>query len=262
MNLVIVDPQNSFCDSEKGSLYVPNSENDMKHISSFVDKLGSEIKNIFISLDTHHLISIFHPLMWINNKNEHPSTFTNIYSSDIKNNIWYPILPELKEKYIKYCEELEKIGKHNLIIWPEHCLIGSEGSNVSPILYPSLLKWEEKFQKNINWIIKGMNINTENYSFIKSEVPDKNDISTLPNELLLEYIDTEEQIFILGEAGSHCVLESIKDIVELSDNKKIIEKIIFMEDCISPVSGFESTQENFVKEYKELGMKVAKSTDF
>ena len=261
MNLVIIDPQNSFCDPEKGSLYVPNSENDMKNISSFIERTGNKINNIYVSLDTHHLFSIFHPLMWINDKNEHPSPFTIISSSDIQNNIWSPVYKELKIKYTYYCKKIEETGK-NLIIWPEHCLIGSEGANVVPILYNSLLKWEEKNSKNINWIIKGMNIHTESYSIIKAEIPDKNDISTLPNKELLKHIDTEEQITVVGEAGSHCVSESIKDIVELSDNKKIIEKIIFMEDCISPVSGFESTQENFVKEYKELGMKVAKTTDF
>ena len=197
MNLVIIDPQNSFCDPEKGSLYVPNSENDMKNISSFVDKLRNKIKNIYVPLDNHHLISIFHPLMWINNKNEHPSPFTVISSSDIKNNIWSPAFPKLRIKYFYYCKQLEEIGK-NLIIWPEHCLIGSEGANVVPILYNSLLKWEENNNKNIRWIIKGMNINTEHYSFIKSLIPDLDDLSTLPNKELLKDIDTEEQIIITG----------------------------------------------------------------
>ena len=263
MELIIIDPQNSFCDPEKGTLYVPNSENDIKNISKFVDKMSEKISKIYVSLDLHHLISIFHPLMWINDKKEHPEPFTVIEYSDIQNNIWYPIFPELKNKYIKYCKELGKIKKHKLTIWPEHCLISSEGSNVVPILYNSILKWQKKVNNNINWIIKGNSIHTENYSIIKAEIPDKNDISTLPNKELLKSLEqTEEQIFVTGECGSHCVSESIIDMVNESSNKRIIEKIIFIEDCISPVSGFENIQENFIKEYKELGMKVAKTTDF
>ncbi len=263
MELIIIDPQNSFCDPEKGTLYVPNSENDIKNISKFIDKLGEKITKIYISLDLHHRISIFHPLMWINKENKHPAPFTVIEDSDIKNNIWYPVFPELKLKYRIYCKELEKIGKHKLIIWPEHCLISSEGSNIVSILYSSILKWEEKVNNNINWIIKGVNIHTENYSIIKAEIPDKNDISTLPNKELLKSLEqAEEQIFVTGECGSHCVSESMIDIVNESSNKRIIEKIIFIEDCISPVSGYENIQEDFIKEYKELGMKVAKSTDF
>ncbi len=262
IEIVIIDPQIDFCDPEKGTLYVPNSENDIKNISSFINKLGNKITKIYISLDLHHLISIFHPLMWINKENKHPAPFTVIEPSDIKNNTWYPIFPELKHKYITYCEELEKIGKHELIIWAEHCLIGSEGANVVPILYNSILKWQKKVNNNINWIIKGVNIHTENYSIIKAEIPDKNDNSTLPNKGLLESLEQAEQIFVGGECGSHCTRESIIDIVKESSNKRIIEKITFLEDCISPVKGFENIQENFIKEYKKLGMKVVKTTDF
>ncbi len=263
MELLIIDPQNSFCDPEKGTLYVPNSENDIKNISKFVDKVGEKITKIYVSLDLHHLISIFHPLMWINDKKEHPEPFTVIEYSDIQNNIWYPVFPELKNKYIKYCRELEKIKKHKLIIWPQHCLIGSEGSNVVPILYNSILKWQKKVNNNINWIIKGNNIHTESYSIIKAEIQDRNDPSTLPNRELLESLEqAEEQIFVTGEASSHCVSESINDITKESSDKRMIEKIVLLEDCVSPVTGYENIQEDFIKEYKELGMKVVKSTDF
>ena len=262
MELIIIDPQIDFCDPEKGTLYVPGAENDIQNISKFIDKLGKKIQKIYISLDLHHPISIFHPLMWIDNKKEHPAPFTVIKDSDIKDNIWNPIFPELRIKYRAYCKGLEKIKKHKLTIWPEHCLIGSEGSNVVSVLYNSILKWQRKVNNNINWVIKGASIHTENYSIIKAEIPDKNEPSTLLNKELLKQTEQVEQILIRGEAGSHCVLESIKDIVKYSKNKKIIENIIFLENCISPVKGFENIQENFIKEYKELRMKVTKTTNF
>ena len=45
LQLVIVDPQNDFCDS-KGTLYVAGGEKDMERVAKMIDRLGGKLDDI------------------------------------------------------------------------------------------------------------------------------------------------------------------------------------------------------------------------
>ena len=62
LEFLIVDPQNDFCDP-KGTLYVPGAREDSLRLSDTIKRLRDKISHISVTLDTHRLIDIAHPLL-------------------------------------------------------------------------------------------------------------------------------------------------------------------------------------------------------
>ena len=52
----------------------------------------------------------------------------------------------------------------------------------------------------------------------------------------LEDLEQYDSIIIAGEAASHCVLETIEDLVDgFADKPEMLDKIFILRDCTSPV---------------------------
>ncbi len=273
IEMLIIDPQIDFCypgegdnDPQRGALYVDNAENDIQRISNLVNKYGEKIKEIHVTLDCHHLIDVAHPAMWRNDRGENPPVFTIFGSKEIKEGIWKPIRPSFTQKFIDYCESLEASGRYPLCIWPPHCLIGSRGNAVMPVLFEALSKWEIQKQLNVDYVSKGSNPFTEHYSAVKAEVPEPNDPTTQINTRLIETLKEADKILICGEAGSHCVKNTVEDIADGFGNDDYIKKMVLLIDGISPVISpyvdFPSIQNTFVKNMQSRGMQIAQTTDF
>ena len=72
---------------------------------------------------------------------------------------------------IEYTSRLEAKGRFQLCIWPEHCLIGSQGHNVVQEVMDAVLDWSYKTGGSVEWVDKGQNLLTEMYSALCAEVP-------------------------------------------------------------------------------------------
>jgi len=289
IDLLIIDPQNDFCSPDakakkgtpqenngvyEGTLYVPGAEKDMERVANLIKRFGQKIKKIHVTLDCHHYYDIAHPGFWRNSNGKNPDPFTIISSKDIVEGVWIPVflsLPHLgidnTVEYVKsYTKQLEDSGRYSLCIWHPHCLIGSEGNTVFPLLFKSLIEWEKNQKNNINYVSKGSAITTEHYSGVKAEVPDGKDPSTQLNIRFIEMLKQSDKILVAGEALSHCLKSTIEDIVKEFKDPSLIEKIILLEDAtssvISPFVDFPAISQNFVEDMKAKGMKVLKTTDF
>ncbi len=260
LHLLIIDPQVDFC-SPKGALYVPGAENDMTNVSNFIKRLNGKIDNISVTLDSHHLFDVAHPMFWVDSNNNHPSPFTIITLDDVKKNVWNPSIISLTSKIIDYVENLEKNNRYPLCIWPPHCLIGSPGYCVCEELYPSLVEWEKTNIEIVNYVTKGSNWMTEHYSAVQADVPDPTDPTTMLNTELINALQKSDFIILTGEALSHCVANTVRDIADNFGDDNI-KKLILFDDCTSNVPGFENLGNDFVDEMKKRGMKVMKSIDF
>ena len=64
VELLIIDPQVDFCDPKVGALYVPGAEHDMNRLAAMIRRLNNKIDDIHVTLDSHHLIHIAHPIFW------------------------------------------------------------------------------------------------------------------------------------------------------------------------------------------------------
>jgi len=279
--LIVIDPQNDFCSPDalakkgtpregdgvyEGTLYVPGAEKDMERLATMVKSFGQKIKKIHVTLDCHHLIDVAHPLMWRNSEGKNPDPFTIFGSKEIKDGVWSPIFPHLRQKFIDYCEALETSGRYPLCIWPPHCLIGSNGNNVLPILFDALGDWEGSQNNNVDYVSKGSNPFTEHYSAVKAEVPDPQDPSTQLNTRLIQTLMEADKIIIAGEAGSHCVANTVKDIADGFQDDTYVNKMVLLEDAVSPVISpfvdFPAVQAQFIADMKARGMQTANTTDF
>jgi nicotinamidase-related amidase len=260
IDLLVIDPQIDFC-QPGGALYVPNAENDMTRLATMVKRLGKKIDKVHVTLDSHHLVDIAHPIWWRNSKGDAPSPFTIITAQEVKNGTWTTRQPSQAKRSLEYLEALETGGRYPLCIWPPHCLIGSAGHAVAPVLYDALREWESSFRL-VEYVTKGSNIYTEHYSAISAEVPDPSDPSTHLNVDLINTLEEADILLVGGEAGSHCVANTLKDIRAAYGNDDKMKRIVLLEDAMSPVPNFEQLQSDFFAEMKQAGVQFSRTTDY
>ena len=218
------------------------------------------ISRIMCSLDAHGEHHIFLPCWWVNQKGEHPAPYTIITYDDVANNRWYPVIGNPRDS-IDYLKEIEKPGadKKNLCIWPIHCQVGMPGFNL-----------EKEFGKMVNFfslarmsankmVQKGQDPLSEMYGILKPEYSKKNFLNMPVINAIVEY----DEIYVVGEAASHCLMESVKQIAEyFANSPEVTQKITILEDCTSPITGYEAdTQKAFDNFKNTYGIHFAKSTD-
>ena len=265
VHLISIDCQNDFCiplgpGGEKGALVVAGADQDMIRLGKFISKNKGRIEQIHCTLDSHQYVHIAHPSFWTNSKGEHPTPFTMITEDDVKNGVWRAYNPKWQAKAQAYVTALKTNGRYVLVIWPPHCLIGTWGHSIVPEVAKALYEWEADFNR-INFVAKGSNLFTEHYSAVQADVPDDDDPSTKLNTALIDMLTEADEILITGEALSHCVASSIRDIATQFGVDQI-QKFTLLEDTSSNVGTFEKVGQDFVKEMVKKGMKVTRTTDW
>lgn len=233
IHLVIIDMQIDFCHSG-GSLHVPGSLGDIQRLIEFIYTHAARITNITCSLDSHLPHQIFHPAWWADAQGNHPAPFTLISYADIVAGKWRPLVdPVWSTKYVK---QLEEGAKKVLTIWPYHVMIGSVGNALDPELFTAVL-WHSLARKTQpTWLTKGTVPQTEHYSIIQPEIPVPSHPLGGKNKAFLDTLAGADIILIAGEAESHCVLETVEDLVEdFATQPDQLRKIYFLSDCTSPV---------------------------
>lgn len=261
VHLLIIDPQSDFCEPD-GSLFVPGADDDMRRLATFVNRTADKITDIHVTLDSHHPVDIAHPVWWKDRDGNHPAPFTIITAADVKAGDWRTSQPSVSARSVAYVEQLEVNGRYPLCIWPPHCLIGSDGYKVFPELFTALQQWEISHFSTVDYVTKGSNPFTEHYSAVHADVPDPKDPSTQLNSRLIDTLEKADQVLIAGEAGSHCLANTTRDIVNNFGNPDYVKKLVLLEDATSPVPSFEGLQDDFIKDMKKLGMQVTTTTEW
>ncbi len=260
VHLLLIDPQQDFC-APKGALYVGGAEKDMGLVAAMINRCADRIDDIHVTLDQHHLLDVAHPTMWKGTDGKPPAPFTIISATDVENGVWTPVLPSLTRRMLSYVKGLEKSGRYPLCIWPPHCLIGSVGASVVPAVSDALNAWAVKNTAVVDFVSKGSNIYTEHYSGVKAEVPDPDDPTTQLNTRLIQTLEEADEILLAGEAGSHCLANSVRDVANGFSDASYISKFTLLTDGTSPVGGFEKLQEDFVAEMVKKGMKLSTTVE-
>jgi nicotinamidase-related amidase len=113
----------------------------------------------------------------------------------------------------------------------------------------------------VDYVTKGSNLWTEHYSAVQADVPDATDPGTSLNIRLIEILQKAQVIALSGEALSHCVANTVRDIAN-NFGEENIKKMVLLTDTTSSVPGFEKMGEDFLKEMTGRGMQVCESTKF
>ena len=199
------------------------------------------------------------------------------------------------EKYcIEYATRLEQGNQFKICIWPEHCLLGSEGHALVPEIQQALHAWSETTGRSVEFVCKGQHILTEMYSVFQAEVPVTKE--TALNQPLLDSLlhhhtkkrgrfllshseedHQHQRILVCGQAMSHCVNYTVRDLVgqwekhakEDSKQQGVAAvpvddrptQIAVLTDCSSVVPGFEEAGQTFLKDMQAKGVHLIESTE-
>ena len=231
--LLIIDAQYDFC-NEKGSLFVPGAVEDMDCLASFIKNNITSIDHIVLSQDSHQVIDISHPAFWRDKSGKYPNPFTSISAEEVESGEWTPLYE--KDRVIKYLKQLHQQGEFPHLIWPEHCIDGTLGASIVDNVMDEVKKWSRESQQYFTVIQKGQNPLTEHFGLLRANIPDENDISTQENKKLLDLFSQCSKLYVAGEAKSHCVANTIKQILPY---KVITDKLVIIKNCMSPVTGYE-----------------------
>lgn len=268
VQLLIIDPQNDFCDPVHGALAVKGAADDMLRLAGLIRRIGPQIDRIHVTLDTHQLVHVAHPIYWQDEKGQNPQPFTIITAADVRTGRWLPARPDWLRQTrpdfgaLDYVEALAAKSKAPLCIWPPHCLLGSWGHNVFPPLLAALQEWEAPTFSAVEFITKGAQHHTEHYSAICAEVPDPQEPGTQLNTELLEALHSADEILLAGEAASHCVANTALDADEFFSDGSFTRKLTLLTDTTSSIAGYEAEYEAFVGKLSARGMRLATTAEF
>lgn len=261
--LLLIDPQIDFIFPE-GTLAVPGAIADTTRIIEWIFRNISQISNITISLDSHIAFQIFSPDWWINASGEHPAPFTPISLEAVQHGEWKPLYEP--EWSVSYVEALAKGGRYELMIWPFHTLIGTPGQAVVPALAEAIMYQAAARHSQPTWMLKGSIPQTEYYSIFEPEVKIPGNPQGIIDAKALERLASFDLVYIAGQAKSHCVLSSLRSIMEyFADRSDVIAKLRFLQDCSSsvqhPAIDFDALANAELAKMAERGMRLVTSKD-
>ncbi|MDR1341151.1 MAG: hypothetical protein LBK58_14025 [Prevotellaceae bacterium] len=242
--LLIIDAQYDFCDG-KGALYVPGAEQDMERLALFIQNNVEKLDSIVLSQDAHQVIDISHPAFWVCRNGKNPAPFTQISLADVENGEWTSIFG--KETALKYLKELDRRKEFPHVIWPEHCIEGSKGAAIVDIVMEEVKNWARIRQLYFKIVQKGKNPFTEHFGIMNAAVPLNHDVETRFNIPLFDSFLGYDTIYIAGEAQSHCVAVTVK---QLMGFQSIADKIVILKNCMSSVAGFEHLADDIYSRLK------------
>jgi len=260
IQLLIIDPQNDFCDPS-GALSVPGAIDDMARLAQLVHRLRDRLSDVHVTLDSHRRVDISHPLWFRDGDGNHPAPFTTITADDLRGGRWSTTHPGAWERTLAYLEALAANGRYPHTIWPEHCLIGSEGHAVVPGLMGALAEWEDRFAL-VDFVTKGSNPWTEHFSAVAAEVPDPEDPGTQVNTGLVTTLQQADVVLLAGEASSHCLANTVRDIAAQLPDPSLVAKLTLLTDATSPVPGFEPFADDFLRDMTAAGMRTTTTDQF
>ena len=274
VQLLIIDPQNDFCDLPEGwrptdpssgrpvdpALPVTGAHADMLRLAHLVREGAAGIDGIVVTLDSHHRVDVAHPPFWRRGDGRPVQPFTQIIARQVRAGELVPRDATALPRVLAYLDELEARGRYTLMVWPVHCEIGSWGHGVHAAVRAAYNQWEESRQAQALKVVKGSNPWTEHYSAVQAEVPDPDDADTQLNGRLIELLDRADLIVIAGEASSHCVKATTEHIAEHLPGGRP-ERLVLLTDCMSPVAGFELQQAAFLEAMRARGARLATSAE-
>ena len=272
LHLLIIDPQNDFCDLPAESLpsgFAPSlpvtgAHQDMLRVAGLIREGGAGLTQISVTLDAHHRYDIAHPTFWRTGDGGAVAPFTQISAQQLREGAFVPAAAGALPRAQHYLDALESAGRYQLMVWPVHCEIGSWGQNIHGAVRAAYNAWEAAQLQVVAKLSKGSNPWTEHYSAVMAEVPDPQDPATQLNIPFLDSLVSADRIYICGEAGSHCVkasTEHIADYLQAQQGREALAKLVLLTDCMSPVPGFEAQQEAFIAAMLARGARLATSTE-
>jgi nicotinamidase-related amidase len=281
--LLAVDVQNTFC-IPGYELFVAGRSgrgavDDNERLIKFIYRNLGSISKIIPSLDTHHVMQVFHAIWLVDEHGNHPEPYTLVSADDVEAGrfTFNPAVaralrldPGYAERHLRhYTQQLAEGEKYDLTIWPYHAMLGGIGHALvsgveEAIFFHAIARYSQPgFQ------VKGDNPLTEHYSILGPEVlegPDSDRLGAKNRELIDELL-TFDAVVVAGQAKSHCLAWTIDDLLQDDQVRMhLAQRTYLLEDCTSPVVvpgaiDYTGEADAAFQRYADAGMHVVRSTD-
>lgn len=286
--LLLIDPQNDFCDLPEGmlpklggvnseplrvahspALAVVGANDDMLRTAGFIRAVGASLHSITVTLDSHPFVAIERTTFWLDAYGKEVAPYTKITSASVIAGQFTPIHGEriepisglpLTQRVIELLQLLEAAGRYTLMVWPVHCVTGTWGANIHSAVASALAEWERTSAFPVDKVHKGQYPLVEHYGVFEAETPLSDVPSTRFNAVLANQLTyCVDLLFVAGQASSHCVAASVEQLLKFRRNRG--EGIVLLTDCMSPVSGFEPDADAFFARAAAAGVGLMTSTE-
>lgn len=282
--LVLVDVQNTFC-TPGFELFVAGRSgtgalDDSRRLCSFLYRNLARITQIVPTLDTHDAFQIFHSIFLVDPDGVHPDPFTLVTADDVRAGRWRasPAAAQglgldpayLQEHLLHYAETLEAGGKYSLTVWPFHAMLGGLGHALVSAVEEAVFFHTVARAARPDFQLKGSDALTEHYSMLGPEVAEDAEGEPIGrrNQPLIERLLRFDAVIIAGQAKSHCVAWTIRDLLDDATVRErgLAENVYLLEDCTSPVVvpgavDYTEEAEAAFARFAESGAHVVRSTD-
>lgn len=254
--LLIIDPQNDFCDIPGAALPVAGAHADLTRLAAFMRRAGGQLTDITVTLDSHASVGIERTTFWSTGTGEDVQSFTQVTAEDLVAGRFVPRDARRTAEVLAYLQALERGGRYRLVVWPVHCVLGTWGHNIHAGVAAELARWESEHQRSVNRVLKGLNPMTEQYSAVQAEVPVEQDAATQANQALIARARPGDgTLLVAGEAASHCVAATLEHLFQaMTPGER--RRVVILRDCMSPVPGFEAQAEKFFADALAQGARV------
>ncbi len=255
VRLLVIDAQVDFS-FPNGALFVAGRSGKgaveaNQRLVAFLYRNLHLVDEVTCTLDTHHPFQIFFPSAHLDVAGQHPATHTVIAAEDYAQGRYRPnpamarhlgvSQDWLVRQFLHYCQELERRGKHQLYLWPYHCLLGAEGHRLVGALQQAVHFHGFARGARNRPVTKGDNPLSERYSVFSEEVTSCWDGGTIAgagrNQALLDELLAARALIVAGLASSHCVRESVEDLLREIQGRdpSLAGRVYLLEDCTAPV---------------------------
>ena len=286
INLLIIDAQWDFCHAgsryydpstpisdpfeyfihSPGALYVEGAYGDCIRLGGLIKDSKDKIGDIFATMDSHSPNHIAHCDFWRDKAGNMPVPFTVLLYEDVigVGRKWYASNPANQEWAETYVASLTERGRNPLCTWPKHCIMGTLGWAMYPFVQKAVQEWCESQRKDVIWQLKGQSALTEMYSAVEADVIDPNDPRTEFNEGFTNLVCGGDLIAIAGQASSHCVMWTYRDMARFIGEEELAKKTVFLTDAMSPVPlpPCIEAANSFLQEYKDKGAQTCTCEEF
>ncbi len=262
--LILVDYQHEFI-GPTGTLYVPGSQEDIARLLTWFYANAHRITSIYASLDTHLPFQIFYSSWWKNPQTgEHPQPYTVITVDDVTNMRWGPVIQP--NWSVRYVHQLQQQAKKDLMIWPYHTMEGTLGHMLAAPISEAIAWHSAARNTQPTYVEKGRTIRTEYYGIFGAEIPDPEDPESSLNIPLLDAVMKHDKVYVAGEAKSHCVLETERQVVgRFANTPEMLKRLFFLKDVTSsvqhPTIDFDALAEAELAAMERQGDQIVLSTD-
>ena len=161
------------------------------------------------------------------------------------------------DKARQYVCDLEADGQFAHFIWPEHCLIGSRGAALHDTLLDALKGWSRERRRDYVAVQKGLYPLSEHFGIFRAQVPDPAVPETQLNTALIADLDRFDTICLMGEAKSHCVANSLKQLLDFAP--LLVPKVVVVTDCMSDVTGLGHLADSIYREARVKNVRFTES---